>query len=94
MNTRAILLVLLLAPVVALAQSPSGASSPNAITMHLIMTQRPAHIPAEQWQAMMLKPVNYALYPIRITCANASNDERKRIFAATLSPHAQPARPM
>ena len=67
MSTRNIILVLLLAPLFALAQQP--ATPPNALTMQLVMAQRPAHISAEQWQAMMLKPVNYSLCPIRITQA-------------------------
>ena len=77
MNPRALLLVLLLAPVSAVAQQPgsqclhpvASTGPPNSLTMQLIMAQRPAHIPAEQWQAMMLKPVSYSLYPIRITQA-------------------------
>ena len=68
MSTRAILFALLFAPAFALAQQPAS-KPPNALTMQLIMAQRPAHIPAEEWQAMMLKPVNYSLYPIRVTQA-------------------------
>lgn len=44
-------------------------SAPNALTMQVIMAQRPASIPEAQWRKMMLDPVNASLYPIRITQA-------------------------
>ena len=69
MSKRDYLLLMLALPILASAQSPSTARAwpaPNALTMHVIIQQRPATIPAEQWKAM-LKPVNYSLYPIKIT---------------------------
>ena len=68
MSARAILLVLLWVPVFVLAQQPVS-KPPNALTLQLIMAQRPAHIPAEQWQTMMQQPVHIALHPIYITQA-------------------------
>ncbi len=44
-------------------------SAPNALTMQVIMAQRPASIPEIQWRKLMLDPVNASLYPIRITQA-------------------------
>ncbi|MBK6474220.1 MAG: hypothetical protein IPI00_08725 [Flavobacteriales bacterium] len=72
MSKRYYLLLMLALPILASAQSPSTARAwpaPNALTMHVIIQQRPATIPAEQWKAMMLQPVNASLYPIRITQA-------------------------
>lgn len=51
------------------ARRPSGVEKPNALTMQVIMAQRPATIPEAQWKEMMLKPVNYSLYPIKISQA-------------------------
>ena len=95
MSNRAIVLFLLLAPMLALAQQPAS-QPPNALTMHLIMAQRPPDIPAEQWQAMMLKPVNYALYPIRITQAlldtiDATQLDRRYQYVMVPQEHPVPA---
>ena len=48
-------------------RSPSVVEVPNALTMQVIMAQRPAQIAPSQWKEIMLKPVNYSLYPIKIT---------------------------
>ncbi|MBL0125895.1 MAG: hypothetical protein IPP83_00245 [Flavobacteriales bacterium] len=41
---------------------------PNALTMQVIMAQRPPHIAPEQWKEIMLGP-DRLLHPIRITPA-------------------------
>ncbi len=43
--------------------------APNALTMQVIMAQKPSGIAEEQWRKMMLDPVNASLYPIRLTQA-------------------------
>ena len=48
-------------------RSPSVVEVPNALTMQVIMAQRPAQIAPSQWKEIMIKPVNYSLYPIKIT---------------------------
>ncbi len=50
-------------------KEPVRSHPPNALTMQVLMSQRPASIPEEQWRKMMLDPVNASLYPIRITQA-------------------------
>ncbi len=70
MSTRIVLFLALLLPVFASGQSPATAwPAPNALTMQVLMAQRPAHIPEVQWQAMVLQPTHAGLYPIRITQA-------------------------
>lgn len=71
MSKRSILFLLsALLPLFALAQEPPASwPSPNALTMQVLMSQRPAHIPEAQWAEMVLKPVHASLYPIRITQA-------------------------
>ena len=72
MSARAILLVLLLAPVFALAQNPRTAQTtplPNAPTLAVLLANRPAHIAKEEWLAMMEKPVNRSLHHLRVTQA-------------------------
>ncbi|MBP9160851.1 MAG: hypothetical protein WAT61_04145 [Flavobacteriales bacterium] len=48
---------------------PFPSDAPNALTMQVIMAQKPAGITEDQWRKMMLEPVNATLYPIRITQA-------------------------
>jgi len=72
MSTRAVLFVLLLAPVCALAQvqTPPAATAPfNAHTLAVLLANRPAHIEQVKWLEMMEQQVNRSLYPLRITQA-------------------------
>ena len=72
MSKRVLFLLFLAVPVFARAQEPATAPAwpaPNALTMQLLLQQRPADIPAEQWQRMVLSPVHASLYPIRISQA-------------------------
>ncbi|MCI1751979.1 MAG: hypothetical protein LKM36_03640 [Flavobacteriales bacterium] len=80
MRKIAFLFVGLLAPALAFCQSPSTINEekpitpvfsplPNALTMQVVMAQRPASISEEKWRAMMLNPVGASLIPIRITQA-------------------------
>ena len=68
MRTRALLVVLLLAPVCAFAQGPVQAPF-NAPTTTVLLANRPAHIPQGDWLRMMEQPVTRSLYPLRITQA-------------------------
>jgi len=72
MSARAFLLALLLSPLLALAQvqtPPSATASFNGPTLAVLLANRPAHIEQAQWLAMMEKPVNSSLYPLRLTQA-------------------------
>ncbi len=71
MSMRLPILAFLLLPFAALAQERSTPERepPNALTMQVIMAQRPERFTDEQWAKMMLDPVNISLYPIRITQA-------------------------
>ena len=72
MSYRAFLLLLALVPLFALAQQPQQPSATppfNAPTLAVLLANRPAHIEQATWLAMMEKPVNRSLYPLRITQA-------------------------
>lgn len=56
-------------PVILSKKDRVNSQPPNALTMQVIMSQRPASVPEDQWRKMMLDPVNASLYPIRITQA-------------------------
>lgn len=73
MIARVSLFVLLLAPLLALAQDPAqrpGAATPvNAATLAVLLANRPAHLAEEQWLRMMQEPMNRSLHPLRLTPA-------------------------
>ena len=54
-------------PVILSKKDRVNSQPPNALTIQVIMSQRPASMPEAQWRKMMLDPVNASLYPIRIT---------------------------
>lgn len=73
MSLRNLILVALLAPFVGLAQTPTkqpkslAQEPPNALTMQLLMAQRPKGITEAQWKEMVLDPTTAVLFPIRVT---------------------------
>jgi hypothetical protein len=74
MNIRAFLLVLVLFPATAWAQT--AASEPvqepkpiNAATRAVLLANKPEHFTEKEWLKMMQEPVNWSLYPLRITPA-------------------------
>jgi len=75
MRLRSLLLVALLAPLVGLAQDPAkrpkslAEEPPNALTMQVLMAQRPKGITEAQWKEMVLDPTTAVLFPIRVTRA-------------------------
>jgi hypothetical protein len=71
MIMRALFILLLLLPVMALAQGPvpQEPTVPNATMLALLKAQRPPGIEEEQWLKMMQEPVNRAHFPIRLTQA-------------------------
>ncbi len=70
MSKSGVLFFALFLPVFALGQSPATAwPAPNALTLQLLMAQRPVHIPEAQWKEMVMQPVHAGLYPIGITQA-------------------------
>ncbi len=84
MRVRKLAFMLAFVPVLGMAQGPvkevssaqgplqetlSERLDPTPLTEKLLMAQRPASIPVEQWAKMIREPVNATLYPIRLTQA-------------------------
>ncbi|MCI1752747.1 MAG: hypothetical protein LKM36_07770 [Flavobacteriales bacterium] len=90
MRKIALLFVGLLAPAMAFCQTPSTTKKekpvtpvfsplPNALTMQVVMAQRPASISEEKWRVMMLNPASASLFSIRITQAMLDTIDGKQL---------------
>ncbi|MCB9184391.1 MAG: hypothetical protein H6591_10765 [Flavobacteriales bacterium] len=71
MSRRNALLLVVLLPLLAMAQGPARtAPAPfNAPTLVVLLANRPTHIEEAKWLEMMQEPVNRSLYPLRVTQA-------------------------
>ncbi len=77
MNMRSISFLLLLCPVLAMAQTSTdpGAGDPqtkpewNTTTRIVLLANRPPQFTEPEWLQMMERPVNRSLYPVRINQA-------------------------
>lgn len=77
MNMRSISFLLLLCPVLAMAQTSTDPSAGdpqakpewNAATRTVLLANRPPQFTEAEWLRMMERPVNRSLYPVRINQA-------------------------
>lgn len=66
---RYALLLVVLLPLLAMAQGPASTAPFNAPTLVVLLANKPTHIEEAKWLEMMQQPVNRSLYPLRVTQA-------------------------
>ena len=87
MNMRSISFLLLLCPVMAMAQSPTDPSAGNlkakpelnATTRTVLLANRPPQFAEAEWLKMMERPVNRSLHPVRISQAMLDTVDAKAL---------------
>jgi len=74
MNIRAFYFAFALIPAMAMAQGPGSKPTQevrpiNFATRAVLLANKPEHFTEKEWLKMMQEPVNWSLYPLRITPA-------------------------